>query len=92
MSGLVINITLDKYNKAFLKPFNNRPGYDMKYVSAYVENYCFGTRLEKVIETEKLYDYFSIIRSCETPQQWAIRIRGAMQALLLQLLILRFIF
>jgi hypothetical protein len=46
-----------------------------------MRNYCYGTSLEKIIETEKLYDYFSIIRSRESPQQWAVRVRGAVQAL-----------
>src|SRR5436190_15935382 len=78
MPGLVINITLDKYNKVLHKPVNNRPGYDINYISAYIRNYCYRTNLE----TEKLYDYFSIIRLCETPQQWAIRVRGAVQALI----------
>jgi hypothetical protein len=45
MSGLVINITLDR---------------DMKY--AYVENYCYGTRLEKIIEIEQEYDTLSVVK------------------------------
>ena len=78
-----INIILDeRYNKVVPKPVNNRPGYDMKYVSAYMRNHRSNTDLEKIIKIEKIYDYFSIIRSHETPQQWAVRVRGTMQTLL----------
>ncbi|PKY23948.1 hypothetical protein RhiirB3_438334 [Rhizophagus irregularis] len=37
MSRLSSNIILDEwFNKIMSKPINNRPGYDMKYVSAYI--------------------------------------------------------
>ena len=50
MSGLSSNIILDEwFNKVMPKPINNRPGYDMKYVSAYIVNYCYGTDLKKII-------------------------------------------
>ena len=36
MSGFGVNIILDKeFNKVVPKPINNRPGYDMRYISAY---------------------------------------------------------
>ena len=83
MSGFSVNIILDKeYNKVVPKPINNRPGYDMRYISAYIRNYSYGTDLEKIIKMEKLYDNLSIIRSRETPQQWAVRVRGTVQILL----------
>ena len=78
-----INIILDeRYNKVVPKPINNHSGYDMKYVSAYMRNHRSDTDLEKIIKTEKLYDDLSIIRSHETPQQWAVRVRGTVQTLL----------
>ncbi|RIB02994.1 hypothetical protein C2G38_2226283 [Gigaspora rosea] len=78
-----INIILEeRYNKVVPKPVNNCPGYDMKYVSAYMRNHRSDTDLEKIIKIEKIYDYFSIIRSYETPWQWAVRVRGTVQTLL----------
>jgi hypothetical protein len=57
MSGLAFNIILDKqFNKVVLKSINNRPEYDMKYVSAYIVNYCYGTDLKKIIEIEWKYN------------------------------------
>ena len=48
MSELSSNIILDEwFNKVVSKPINNRPGYDKKYVSAYIVNYCYGTDLKK---------------------------------------------
>ena len=83
MSGFSFNIILDKeFNKVVPKHVNNRPGYDMSYVSAYMRNYGYSTDLEKMIKTEKLYDGLSIIRSHETPRQWAVRVRGTVQILL----------
>ena len=52
MSGFGVNIILDKeFNKVVPKPVNNRPGYDMRYISAYMRNYRCGTDLEKIIKT-----------------------------------------
>ena len=51
-----------------------------------MRNYRSDTDLEKIIKIEKIYDYFSIIRSRETPQQWAVRVRGTMQTLLAECL------
>src|SRR3989337_1459790 len=81
MPGAMVKIILDKiYNKTVLKPINLRPGYDMEHVfnnCPQTDNY----RYEKVVEIEKQYDYLSIIRPHETPQQWANRVRGPLQEL-----------
>ena len=70
MSGFSVNIILDKeFNKVVPKPINNRPGYDMRYISTYMRNYSYGTDFEKMIKTEKLYDDLSIIGLHETPRQ-----------------------
>jgi hypothetical protein len=82
MPGQMVKIILDNiYNKAVPKPINLRPGYDLKHVHN-VQTYNDTYRLEKVVEIERQYDYLSIIRPHETPQQWAFRIRGALQELL----------
>src|SRR5215204_992948 len=82
MPGAMVKIILDNiYNKTVPKPINLRPGYDMEYVfncRPQTDNY----RYEKVVEIEKQYDYLSIIRPHETPQQWANRVRGSLQELL----------
>src|SRR5581483_4178706 len=82
MPGAMVKIILDKiYNKIVPKPINLHPGYDIEYVFNYqpqTDNY----RYEKVVEIEKQYDYLSIIRPHETPQQWANRVRGSLQELL----------
>src|SRR3989337_1447587 len=82
MPGAMVKIILDKiYNKTVLKPINLRPGYDMEHVfnnCPQTDNY----RYEKVVEIEKQYDYLSIIRPHETPQQWANRVKGSLQELL----------
>ncbi|PKC08251.1 hypothetical protein RhiirA5_417181 [Rhizophagus irregularis] len=72
MPGDMVKIIIDRvYNKIVPKPINLRPGYDMEHVFNYrpqTDNY----RYEKVVEIEKQYDYLSIIRPHETPQQWLI--------------------
>ena len=76
-----IDTILDKdYNKIVPKPVNNRPGFDINYLRAYVINYnsYYANQFEKVLEVEKRYDNLSVIRSHETPQQWAIRVRQAL--------------
>jgi hypothetical protein len=82
MPGAMVKIILDKiYNKTVPKPINLRPGYDMEHVfNSYHQTDNF--RYEKVVEIEKQYDYLSIIRPHETPQQWANRVRGSLQELL----------
>src|SRR5687768_10898304 len=82
MPGAMVKIILDNiYNKTVPRPINLRPGYDMEYVfkrCPQTDNY----RYEKVVEIEKQYDHLSIIRPCETPQQWANRVRDSLQELL----------
>jgi hypothetical protein len=82
MLSAMVTIILDKiYNKTVPKPINLRPGYDMEHVfnsCPQTDNYQY----EKVVEIEKQYDYLSIIRPHETPQQWANRIRAPLQELL----------
>ena len=82
MPSAMVKIILDNiYNKTVPKPINLRPRYDMEHVFNYrpqTDNY----RYEKVVEIEKQYDYLSIIRLHETPQQWANRVRGSLQELL----------
>src|SRR2546423_12460413 len=82
MPGDMVKIIIDRvYNKIVPKPINLRPGYDMEHVfnsCPQTDNY----RYEKVVEIEKQYDYLSIIRPHETPQQWANRVRGSLQELL----------
>src|SRR6266511_4915978 len=77
-----INIILDKvYNQFVHKPINLHPGYDIEYIRN-----CYGFpypgQFEKMIEVEKRYDNLSIISSYETPQQWAIHVKDALQALI----------
>ncbi|RGB21672.1 hypothetical protein C1646_777554 [Rhizophagus diaphanus] len=71
----MVKIILDNiYNKTVPRPINLRPRYDMEHIFKYcpqTDNY----RYEKVVEIEKQYDYLSIIRPHETPQQWANRVR-----------------
>jgi hypothetical protein len=82
MPGAMGKIIIDKiYNKTVPKPINLRPGYDMKHVfNSYpqTDNY----RYKKVVKIEKQYNHLSIIRPCETPQQWANCVRGSLQDLL----------
>src|SRR3954447_7934526 len=82
MSGLIITIILDKiYNKSVPKPTSLRPGYDIEYSKAYCHIYSI-EQIEKMVKMEKMYDNLSIIRSYETPQQWAIRVKSTLQALI----------
>ena len=70
--------------KSVPKPVNLRPGYDLEYVNKYQAK-CGGydyNRFAKMIEIERRYDNLSVIRSHETPQQWAIRVRAPLQELL----------
>ncbi|RIB09518.1 hypothetical protein C2G38_2208732 [Gigaspora rosea] len=75
MPGDTVKIIIDNiYNKRVPKPSNLRSRYDMEHVFKYrpqTDNY----RYEKVVKIEKEYDYLSIIRPYETPQQWANRVR-----------------
>ncbi len=82
MPGLMVKIILDNiYNKAVPKPINLHPGYDMKHVANYYHGHI-NEQFKKVVEIEKQYDYLSIIRPHETPQQWVNHVRGSLQELL----------
>ena len=82
MSGQTVTIILDKiYNKSVPKPTSLRPGYDIEYSKAYCHIYSI-EQIEKMVEMEKIYDNLSIIRSFETPQQWAIRVKATLQTLI----------
>ncbi|RIB04775.1 hypothetical protein C2G38_2221457 [Gigaspora rosea] len=84
MSSISISIIIDKKAKS-QKLINNRPGYDMKYVESYIYKYCgindYQRFFDELFETERRYDTLSVIRSNETPQQWAIRVRVSLQEL-----------
>ena len=83
MSGLSSNIILDEwFNKVVPKPINNRPGYDMKYVSAYIVNYCYGTDLKKIIGIEWEYDTLSVVKPGQSLVAWAVSVRIRLQELL----------
>ncbi len=78
-----INIILDKsFNKVIPKSVNNHPGWDMKYVSAYMRNYCFSTKIEKIIEIEWEYDTLSVVKPGQSLVGWAMSVRIRLQELL----------
>ena len=80
--GKFIDIILDEvYNKSVPKPINLRPGYDIEYIRNRY-GFLYPGQFEKMVEVEKKYDNLSIISSYETPQQWAIRVKDALQALI----------
>ncbi|PKK58414.1 hypothetical protein RhiirC2_857795 [Rhizophagus irregularis] len=77
-----VTIILDKiYNVSVPKPTSLRPGYDIEYTKAHCRIYTI-EQFEKMLWMERLYDNLSIIRSYETPQQWADRVRGTVQTLI----------
>ena len=84
MSGFDVITILDKKDRTLPKPFNIRPGYDMKYVVSYIGNYFAfdGKRYDELFNNERLFDILSIIKQNETPVQWAIRVRVPLQNLL----------
>ena len=83
MFGLSSNIILDEwFNKVVPKPINNRPRYDMKYVSAYIVNYCYGTDLKKIIGIEWEYDTLSVVKPGQSLVAWAVSVRIRLQELL----------
>ncbi|RGB34149.1 hypothetical protein C1646_760947 [Rhizophagus diaphanus] len=59
------------FNKIVPKPINNHPGYDIKYVSAYIVNYCYGTDLKKIIGIEWEYDTLSVVKPGQSLVAWA---------------------
>ncbi|CAB5372446.1 unnamed protein product [Rhizophagus irregularis] len=83
MSRLSSNIILDEwFNKIVPKPINNRPGYDMKYVSAYIVKYCCSTDLKKIIGIEWEYDTLSVVKPGQSLIAWAVSVRIRLQELL----------
>jgi hypothetical protein len=80
--GKYIDIILDEvYNKSVPKPINLRPGYDIEYIRNRY-GFLYPGQFEKMVEVERIYDNLSIISSYETPQQWAIRVKDTLQALI----------
>ncbi|GES96465.1 hypothetical protein GLOIN_2v986619 [Rhizophagus clarus] len=80
--GKYIDIILDEvYNKSVPKPINLRPGYDIEYIRNHY-GFLYPGQFEKMVEIERIYDNLSIISSYETPQQWAIRVKDTLQALI----------
>ncbi|RGB23385.1 hypothetical protein C1646_822144 [Rhizophagus diaphanus] len=80
--GKYIDIILDEiYNKSVPKPTNLRPGYDIEYIRNRY-GFLYPGQFEKMVEVEKIFDNLSIISSYETLQQWAIRVKDTLQALI----------
>ena len=83
MSGQSITIILDEwFNKIVPKSINNRPGYDIKYISTYIVNYCHSTDLKKIIRIEWKYDTLSVVKSDQSLVAWAVSVRIRLQELL----------
>jgi hypothetical protein len=81
MSGVIYDIVL--CGDHLPKPNNLRPGYDLDYVrKCHISNIHDPGQRNEMIEKERLYDNLSIIRFHETPQQWALRVKSAVQELL----------
>jgi len=81
-SNKFIDIILDEvHNQSVPKLINFRSEYDIEYIR---NNYGFpySGQFEKMIEVKKIYNNLSIINLYETPQQWAIRIKDTLQALI----------
>ena len=81
MSSFDITIILGNKKRKLPKPINNRPGYDMNYLTSCFSKY-YGGRPKNFFENERAYDTLSRIRFNETPQQWAIRVRVPLQELI----------
>ncbi|CAG8721523.1 7177_t:CDS:2 [Cetraspora pellucida] len=86
LRNLVIPIAIDKKNRRLPKPFNNHPGYDLKYVELYINKYCgindYQRFFDELFETERRYDTLLVIKPYKTPVQWAIRVRVPLQELI----------
>ena len=81
--GKFIDIILDEvYNKSVPKPTNLYPGYDIEYIRKRYDFLYYSGQFEKMVKIEKIYDNLSIISPYETPQQWAIRVKDTLQALI----------
>ena len=84
MSGFDIATIIDKKDKTLPKPYNNRPGFDMKYAVSYISHYgrSYANKLNQIFDNERLFDTLSTLKQNETPVQWAIRVRIPLQDLL----------
>ncbi|UZO09461.1 uncharacterized protein OCT59_029684 [Rhizophagus irregularis] len=54
----------------------------MKYVSAYIVNYCYSTDLKKIIGIEWEYDTLSVVKPGQSLVAWAVSVRIRLQELL----------
>ncbi|RHZ45688.1 hypothetical protein Glove_661g57 [Diversispora epigaea] len=86
MSGFDVATILDKKDRTLPKPFNIHPGFDMKCVNSYIQNY-FGINdhqrfFDTLFDNERLFDTLSTIKQNKTPVQWGIRVRVPLQNLL----------
>ena len=84
MSAFTIATILDKKDRTLPKPFNIRPGYDMKYAMSYMYHYwgTYVNNFNQIFDNERLFDTLSVIKQNETPVQWGIRVRVPLQNLL----------
>ena len=64
MSGFDIATIIDKKDKTLPKPYNNRPGFDMKYVVSYISHYCgtYANKLNQIFDNERLFDTLSTMK------------------------------
>ncbi|RHZ88205.1 hypothetical protein Glove_25g59 [Diversispora epigaea] len=78
MSGFDIALTLDKKNRALLKSFNIRLGFDIKYVESYILNYTrsYANKLNYVFNNKRLFNNLSTIKHKEISFQWVLRFNG----------------
>ncbi|RIB04853.1 hypothetical protein C2G38_2221251 [Gigaspora rosea] len=61
MFSLDIPIIIDKKDRRLLKPFNKRPGYDMKYIMLYCLNYTgYGVQVRIDLQDLILQQKFSV--------------------------------
>ncbi|RHZ57899.1 hypothetical protein Glove_382g49 [Diversispora epigaea] len=84
MSGFDITTFIDKKDRTLPKPFNIRPGYDMRYNISYILHYdrTYGNKLNQIFDNEKLFDNLSIVKLNETVIQRTIQVRVSSQNLL----------
>ncbi|CAJ0841295.1 11318_t:CDS:10 [Entrophospora sp. SA101] len=83
LKDIDITIILGNKQRPLPKPFNNRPGYDMKYVVSYINNYHPIYYVEEFEKIERSYDNLSIVKRDEKLIQWAVRVRINLQDLLI---------
>ncbi|RIA91289.1 hypothetical protein C1645_822261 [Glomus cerebriforme] len=81
-SGITSSSSLSNTIKVVPKPVSNRSGYDMKYISAYTGNYCYGTDINKISKIEKQYDGLLVVKPGQFLVEWAMSVRIQLQELL----------